>query len=319
MQSMFVCASHSPLLYCHAREPDAWGELNAAMAACAEAVAEFRPDRVFAFGSDHFNGFFLNNMPAFSIGADAVAEEDIGGTPGPLRVPSSEAVGCVEFLRANDVDPAVSYRMTVDHAFSQTLHNMTGALDAYPVIPVFINCMTAPFVPFRRTRLMGEAIGRYAASLEGRTLFLGSGGMSHHPTRYYPEPGQASDDVAAWQLSGGRDPASLNREAWLERLEVMHHEGAKMIVDGKRTPADMRLNPESDRMFLDVLERGALEEYDGWDPLELIERGGIGSMELQTWIAAAAAYRSCGGSFELDTFYAVTPELGIAAGIVRAG
>ena len=91
-----------------------------------------------------------------------------------------------------------------------------------------------------------------------------------------------------------------------------------MIVRGERTAKDMRLNEDSDRRFLDVLTNSRLEEYDTWDQAKLVEEGGIGSMELQTWIAAAAAHRAAGGAAPELGFYTVAPELGIAAGIVRA-
>jgi len=317
MTTALLCASHSPLLYCFAKEPDAWDELQAAFRERADAVAEFDPDLVIAFGSDHFNGFFLKLMPAFCIGLNATAAGDIGGFAGPLAVPTQVATALAEFLRENDIDPATSTNMTIDHAFSQTIHNMCGGLDARPTIPVFINCITEPFVPFRRTRLMGEAVGRFARESGKRVLFLASGGMSHHPRRYYPELGDGPPEVTAWQLSGGDDPGSLSAEQWIDRLESMHHEGAEMIVRGERTAKDMCLNADSDRRFLDVFTGASPEDLDTWNPQELIAEGGIGSMELQTWIAAAAAHRVAGGDRpELD-FYAVTPELGIATGIVH--
>ena len=319
VNARLVCASHSPLLYCYAKAPDDWDALQLAMRTAADTVSNFEPDLVIAFGSDHFNGFFLNNMPAFSVGLEARAEEDIGGTPGALDVPTDAAVQCVEFLRAHDVDAGVSERMTVDHAFSQTIDKITGGLSAYPVIPIFINCINPPFVPFRRSRMLGESIGAFASKLGGKVLFLASGGMSHHPTRYYPEPGEGPDEVEAWKRSGGQEDASLSRREWLKRLEVMHHEGAQMIVDGKRTPADMRLNPEIDARFLEVLKSGRIEAFDDWKPDEVIAEGGIGFMELHTWIAAYSAQRSAGGGTALETFYSVTPELGIATGIVRSG
>ena len=318
MTTSLVCASHSPLLYCYAREPEDWEGLQQAFAARARAIAEFDPELVIAFGSDHFNGFFLKTMPAFCVGLGAEAAGDIGGFAGALNVPEDTAVACVEHLRNNDIDTAVSYRMTIDHAFSQTITVMLGDLAARPVIPVFINCITTPFVPFRRTRLLGEAIGRFALALDRRVLFLASGGMSHHPTRYYPEHGAGEPEVEAWKLSGGDDPGSLTPAQWLERLEVMHHEGAQMIARGERSARDMRLNAESDRRFLDLFTRGRLEEYDDWDQYKLVETGGIGSMELHTWIAAAAAHKSAGGRLPIRDFYSVMPELGIAAGIVHA-
>lgn len=318
MTTSLVCASHSPLLYCYAREPGDWEGLQQAFAARAQAISEFDPELVIAFGSDHFNGFFLKTMPAFCVGLSAEAAGDIGGFAGPVNVPEGTAAACVEHLRANDVDAAVSYRMTIDHAFSQTITVMLGSLVARPVIPVFINCITTPFVPFRRTRLLGEAIGRFALTLNKRVLFLASGGMSHHPTRYYPEHGAGEPAVEAWKLSGGDDPGSLTPAQWLDRLEVMHHEGAEMIARGERTAKDMRLNAQSDRRFLGLLTQNRLEEYDDWDQDKLVETGGIGSMELHVWIAAAAAHKSAGGSIPVQDFYSVMPELGIAAGIVHA-
>ena len=318
MTTSLVCASHSPLLYCYAREPEDWEGLQQAFTVRAQAVAEFDPELVIAFGSDHFNGFFLKTMPAFCVGLSAEAAGDIGGFAGPLNVPEGTAAACVEHLRANDVDAGVSYRMTIDHAFSQTITVMLGSLVARPVIPIFISCITTPFVPFRRTRLLGEAIGRFALTLNRRVLFLASGGMSHHPTRYYPEHGAGEPEVEAWKLSGGDDPGSLTPAQWLDRLEVMHHEGAEMIARGERTAKDMRLNAQSDRRFLGLLIQNRLEEYDDWDQDQLVETGGIGSMELHAWIAAAAAHKSAGGSMPVQDFYSVMPELGIAAGIVHA-
>jgi len=318
MKSFLTCASHSPLLYCYDKEPDDWEALQNAYAKRVNAIRDFDPDLVFAFGADHFNGFFLKLMPSFCIGLDAEAVGDIGGFAGPLDVPRSRATDAVEYVRGQDVDIAVSYKMTVDHAFSQTINNMLGGLAAKPTIPVFINCIAPPLVPFRRTRMLGEAIGNYAKTLNRKVLFLASGGMSHHPNRYYPELGEGPDDVAAWQLSGGDDPDSLSPEQWIERLEDMHIEGAKMITRGERTAEHMRLNADADARFLEVLTSGDLSQYDSWNPTEVVNEAGIGSMELHTWIAATAAHLATGGESPKTDFYSVAPELGIAAGIVHA-
>ena len=318
MTTSLVCASHSPLLHCYAQEPKDWDALQQAYKDRAEAVKNFDPELVIAFGSDHFNGFFLKLMPAFCVGISATATEDIGGFSGELNVPSAKAIDVVNFLRNNDIDPATSNNMTIDHAFSQTIHKMCGSLTEKPVIPVFINCICEPFVPFRRTRLMGEAIGRYAKSTNKRVLLLASGGMSHHPRRYYPEIDDGPAEVTAWQKSGGDDASSLSPEEWIERLEEMHLEGAEMIVRGERTAADMRLNEEADKRFLEVLTKSRLNQFDEWDQHQLVKEAGIGSMELQTWIAAASAHQSAGGKNPVLDFYSVAPEIGIAAGIVHA-
>jgi len=318
MSSSLICASHSPLLYCFKKEPEQWQALQRTFEERAEAIKLFDPELVIAFGSDHFNGFFLKNMPRFCVGIEAAATGDIGGFPGPLDVPADAAVLLFEHLCDKGFDPAMSHRMTVDHAFSQTIHIMLGGLMARPIIPVFINCINKPFVPFKRSRLLGETIGRYVNTLNKRVLFLASGGMSHHPTRYYPPLGDKDDPVTAWQISGGDDPASLTRQQWLERLDTMHHEGAEMIARGERTAAQMHLNAEADQRFLKVMSQNDLQAYDSWDQDKLVDEAGIGAMELHTWIVGAAAHKAAGGNPPEVSFYSVAPEIGIAAGVVHA-
>jgi len=318
MISSLICASHSPLLYCFAREPKDWQLLQQTFRQRSAAIKAFDPELVIAFGSDHFNGFFMKNMPRFCVGQSAEAAGDIGGFAGPLQVPAEIAGQLHEFLADQGFDPAISHRMTVDHAFSQTLHIMLGGLTARPTVPIFINCINRPFIAFHRTRNFGAAVGAFAKTLGKRTLFLASGGMSHHPTRYYPPLGEASDPVTAWQISGGDDPASLSREEWLNRLYSMHHEGAKMIVRGERTAAQMRLNAEVDGRFLRTFSDNDLEAFDSWDQEQLVTEGGIGIMELQTWLAASAAHRACGGEPPSVDFYSVAPEIGIAAGVISS-
>lgn len=318
MTTSLICASHSPLLYCFAKPPEKWDALQAAYAERERAARDFDADFVVAFGADHFNGFFLKLMPAFCIGVKATAVGDIGGFAGELDVPAELATELVVHLRSSDLDPAVSTDMTIDHAFSQTINNMLGGLDTKPVIPVFINAIAEPFVPFRRTRLLGEAIGRFVAKTGKRVLILASGGMSHNPRRYYPELGEGTPEITAWQLSGGDYEESLSQQQYLDLLEEMHHEGAEMIVRGERTAADMKLNAEADAKFLRVFCGESLDRFDSWDPHKLVAEAGIGSMELHTWIAAAAAHEAAGGGKPVQDFYAVAPELGIACGIVHA-
>ena len=317
MTVALVCASHSPLIVCYARPPDAHDDVENAFVQTAAAIRDFDPELVIVFGPDHYNGFFLKLMPSFCVGLACRSVADIGGTPGAFKVPEATATALVEALHQDGVDIAVSRQMIVDHGFSQPMQKVLGGVETYPVVPVFINAMTPPYVPFKRSRLMGEAIGRFLAGLDKRVLILGSGGMSHNPTRYYPPIGEGPADVADYQLAGA-DGGALDTQAWLDRLETMHIEGAQMLVSGKRTKKDIRLNPETDRRFLDLVTSGDLEAFDGWQPAELLETAGIGFLELHTWIAACAAHRQAGGGTPSEKIYAETLEYGIGFGMIQA-
>lgn len=313
-----ICTAHSPIMACYARKPDAFDAIEAAIARRAARVRDFDPELVVVFGTDHFNGVFLDQVPPFSVGLAAEAVDDIGGFPGTLDVPADTAGNLIEAVRADGIDVAASYAMTIDHGFTQPMFRLLGALDRYPAIPIFVNGIIPPFVPFKRSRLLGEAVGRFIAGIGGRVLILGSGRMSHHPTRYYPAPGEGAPDVAEWQSAGGR-AAGMTQTEWLERLRTMHLEGAEMLANGQRTREDIHLNPEFDRGFLDALSAGALESFDSWKPAEIVAKAGIGALELHTWIAACAANRIAGGAGPRTDIYADTLEYGIGFGLIHAG
>ena len=319
MQPHLVCTSHSPLLFVRVRKPDYEEELYATLEERRTLVAEFGPEIVFVFGSDHYAGFHLNSMPAYCVGrGTARAVHDVGGFPGALNVDREAGLGLLKWLRAEGFDPAQSLSMTVDHGFSQTMKHVLGALDAYPTVPIFVSAMATPFQPLRRSREFGAAVGRYARSLKKRVLFLGSGGLSHHPVRYYPLIGDASPDVEAWQMEGSVG-GTFTTDAWFENLLAQHIESARVIAVGLRTRADIRLNPDVDRRFLAIVESGALHELDDWKLETLYEEAGAGFTEVHAWTAAVAANLACGGAVPVVDFYRDALEYAIGFGIVHAG
>ncbi|HNB47373.1 MAG TPA: hypothetical protein PLL72_24580, partial [Burkholderiaceae bacterium] len=153
----------------------------------------------------------------------------------------------------------------------------------------------------------------------------GSGGISHHPVRYFPLMGTAEPRVHGYQLEGARG-GTMTDDEWFTRFADMHIEGAEMVLDGRRTAKDMRFNEAFDTDFLVRLCAGNLASMDDWDPAALIEQAGVGALELHLWIAAMAAYRTVAASAgpaglataeaSLVRYYAPTPEYGTAYGMV---
>ncbi len=118
-------------------------------------------------------------MPPFCLGVGATAIGDFASAAGDLPVPAELAEACAHAILNSGIDLAVSYNMQVDHGFAQPLEFLLGGLDRVPVLPVFINGVAAPLPGFQRTRLLGEAMGRFLNTLNKRVLILGSGGLSH--------------------------------------------------------------------------------------------------------------------------------------------
>jgi 2,3-dihydroxyphenylpropionate 1,2-dioxygenase len=168
MELKMVCASHSPLIYFPGRETPDIDAMRVAIEDTRARVAAFDPQLIVMFGCDHYGGHQMASMPAFCVGVAATALADVGGTPGTLAVPAKIAVDCVNALRNDDIDVAVSYAMEVDHGFSQVLHEIAGGIGRYPVIPIFVSCLQPPFVPVKRARALGAAMARFVSKLDPR-------------------------------------------------------------------------------------------------------------------------------------------------------
>ena len=315
---MLVCVSHSPIIMIRSRPPAQEEDMLDLYARCREEIRRFSPELVVVFGTDHYAGFHLNMMPPYCLGLAAEAVDDVGGFGGRLDVPAEVARDVAETLYDEGFDSAVSHRMTVDHGFSQPLHRLLGALDALPTLPVFVNAMAPPLPRFGRTRRLGEVLGRGLGRLGKRILFIGSGGLSHHPTRYYPAVGEAAPEVAAWQMEAERG-GTWSRDEWFDRLRAMHVEGADMLADGRRTREDIRLNPGFDEAFMDMTRRLDFAETDRWQAGPTIRQAGIGAMELQTWVAAAQAYKEMDGRAPHASLYVPALEYGVGYGMAVAG
>jgi 2,3-dihydroxyphenylpropionate 1,2-dioxygenase len=313
MSMLCICASHSPLMLVDMPDsaPGRQKRFESALAARAQAVAEYDPELVVVFGPDHFNGLFYDLMPAFCIGTAAHGTRDWGIAEGPLDVPRELALACIEAVRAADIDVALSHRMKVDHGLTIPLYKLTGALNRYPVLPVVINCAAAPRPSFARVRRLGEAVGRYLATLGRRVLVIGSGGLSHDPPT--PRLDLASPQVAA-RLVDRHTPT----EEDLRKREARVVAAAHAMVQGGG-PC-MPPSEAWDREFLNRLMRLDFVALERYTDDELDRVAGFGGHEVRCWVAALAAMHAAQGGglrAELD-YYEVIPEWITGMGIVSA-
>ncbi len=294
MTVRLICASHTPLMDHVDADPAVDREARDVFGSLADEVADFDPERVILFAPDHFQGFFYDLLPPFTIGvrATAIGDYDIGS--GDFDVPEDLALDCVRSVLADGVDVAMSYRMQADHGFAQALVLLTGAVDRYPVLPIHINCAGPPLPSFARVRRLGGAVGVWAAGLGKRVLILGSGGLSHDPP--IPRMETATPPVVEMLIAGRNPPIAARRAR-----EQKNFETARALMAGGGDA--LRLNPEWDQAFMDALSDGRLDSLDGLSEDQLTGLAGCGGHEVRAWIAAYSALAAVGPYTSEKRFY----------------
>ena len=261
---LVVCASHSPGME---RDTDlVFGtEFRAGLAEARAVVTEFDPDFVVLFGGDHRRAF-RHIVPTFAVALSASILPEGGHAEGRLDVPADIAAELGAHLLDSEFDISICREVGLDHAFAQPLRDLTGDLNAYPVIPLPINCATGPLPSAARVLSFGDAVGRFLDTIDARVLVVGTGGLSH-------------------------SPPSLE----LDAFDISDEERRRVITEGAAA-ARKKIKPEWDRAFLD-----ALAEWDGAELAALTDdaraQAGVGANEVRTWLAAGAA----GGGKPLHT------------------
>lgn len=290
-----VCASHSTLMNTHwheVRDEPRAQRFRAALGAAREEVAAACPDLLVVVGSNHFRGFWLDLIPAFTLGVGEVSASGESGTPsGPQQVDPPWAQGIATSLLEAGIDLAFSARMQIDHGQTHALQYLVGGLDV-PVVPLVVNVFAAPLPALSRCLTVGTALGRAIAAApdQRRVVVIGSGGLSHRlpfPDWRAPEGADQEFLVQAW-LNGREDWASYDPR----RREIIR----------AATPG---VNPDFDLDTLRLLEIGRIGELARMssDELELV--AGNGAQELRTWLLAAAA---CGHGPARTLSYEPMPE-----------
>lgn len=213
-------ASHTPVML---NFPDAIpaaqrDTIFGAFAALGRSIEAAAPEVLVTISDDHLHNFFLNNLPAFCIGAT-------NAYPTPVEhwlkadkqvLPGDSALGAYllgEALQAG-FDPAFSMDLTLDHGVLTPLLLAQVRLDV-PIVPVLVNCVQPPLPTMHRAlqwgRFLGEALRQYTGCQ--RVGILATGGISHDVAT--PRMGLLNEafDREFLRLLGSGDDAALLRYA----------------------------------------------------------------------------------------------------------
>jgi 2,3-dihydroxyphenylpropionate 1,2-dioxygenase len=272
-----VMASHSTLMNTHFDEvanQDAAVGYRTALQECRRHLERLEADAVVVIGSNHFRGFFLDLLPAFSIGVGEVIGAGEAGTPaGPLPTNTGLARHILETEASAGVELAFSMRMTIDHGITHAVQHIVPS--GVPIIPIVINVFAPPLPSVRRSAELGRVLGDAIASWpgNGRVAVIGSGGLSHNlPWPDWRDPKTEEDRFLV--------------EAWLNgRDDWRTYEVKKRSIIRSATAS---ISPAFDRDFLTcvVKEDGLLMANKFAD---LDARAGNGGAELRNWIATKSA------------------------------
>ncbi|RJG55879.1 catechol 1,2-dioxygenase [Sphingobium terrigena] len=246
-----------------------------ALREAARRLAVAEPEAVIIVGSNHFRGFWLDLMPAFTIGVDEVLSGGEHGTPAG-SLPSAPALArhICDFLVARDFDIAFSTRLTVDHGISHAYQWLIEDLSV-PIVPIVINCFAPPLPSLTRALSFGVKLrdAILSSDLE-RVAVIGTGGLSH--TLPFPD----------WRLPKSDDDRFLV-DSWREgRGRWRDFESRRRVIV---TGAPATLNEEFDRSFLSALEDGRSAAFvEALDDEALVRVAGNGAAEIRAWLTMAA-------------------------------
>ena len=274
-----VGASHTTLMNTHWDAVEDVGTAIAfrdALYRAAERIRRAEPDTVIIIGSNHFRGFWLDLLPAFTIGVGECVASGESGTPeGPQTVDTGLARWLCTRLIEEGFDPAFSVKLQIDHGISHAIQYLLAGLEV-PIVPIVVNMFAPPLPTLRRCEQMGSAIRRAVeADPDGkRVVVIGSGGLSHHlPWPRWYDPRSEDDEFML--------------EAWTEgRGEWARYDARRREIVRAASP---RISPEFDTGFLDRLEAGDLAHYAGYSWERVEHEGGNGAQEIRSWLMMAAA------------------------------
>ena len=314
MPAELICMGHGGLMNSpELLSEDEGTEIAQEIAAARKNVADFAPDLVVKFGSDHNSGFSLRLMPAFLVALRARTLGDFGTTAKPLAVNEQVGRALVAYLHEAGSDVATSYDALFDHGMVMVLDKLFDDASEVPVVPIFSNCGGDLRPPLKRSEALGRAVGAFFRDCRPdlKVLFVGSGGLSHDPplpifVTAPPEVQRRMIDGVEWT-----DASLATRTANVVASGREHGRGEGPLQS---------LNPEWDRWLLDCFETGDLTSVTAHSDAEVIAMGGRGGSEIRNWIGALAALKEYGnGSYEVrHRYYRALPSWITGFGLIHA-
>jgi 2,3-dihydroxyphenylpropionate 1,2-dioxygenase len=287
--------------------PDQMASLERGFRRLRDDLEAAAPDLIVAFVNDHFDMYWLNNMPTFAVGVSDVhygpspdAEAWIGMDRRPHPGNEDYAKDILVQGIADGFDLTRAGPCEFNHNILIPKKFIWPDRDI-PVVPIFINCFAPPLPTWRRCYDLGRSIAGVIARRPERVALCASGGISHWPP-YVPEDVPAEDTLLQRQLKVQREgPVARQQDPALR--DDFHAREAEMAA----TDRDL-VNVDWDLEVLKSFERGDADYFLTAPYADVERRGGNGGHEMAMWVALMAVLGGAPG--ELLTYEAVKPWMG---------
>jgi 2,3-dihydroxyphenylpropionate 1,2-dioxygenase len=291
-----VAMSHSPLIM---TSEAAAGDKGQRFLQTTKEMKKWLEDTgaevIVLISDDHFNSYFYDHMPSFTIGIGEC--EGWGDWQIPeYKIPVQQdlAKHILHTGLENNVDFAFTMRMKVDHGHTQAIYFLNSDL-GIPVVPIAVNTAAPPLPTMDRCFQLGEMLRQSIESWESdkKVAIVASGGLSHWVPIPKIDSEKQEDQGLIHILKNGRQE--------IEQLEE-YLDSRKTRVTSLQTGP---VNEEWDRLLLQLIKDKDFDSLRKWTSEFIEEKGGNGGQEIRNWLVLLGALQG----FESDVaFYEPIPE-----------
>jgi protocatechuate 4,5-dioxygenase beta chain len=192
------------------------------------------PDLILFYTSDHFVGFFFDNMPTFCIGtfdeADGPRELSRSTPPHSIKGHPKFATALLDYGIESGFDLASSEELKLDHSLLVPLHFLTPEMHI-PVVPIYIKGLAEPLPTAGRCYAIGRMVRQHIDRWPGaeRIAVVASGSFSLEVGG--PQMGWIDQEWVDFVVDGLRHgkTADLLRRATTRRMRSAGNTGGELL------------------------------------------------------------------------------------------
>lgn len=278
-----VAMSHSPMIMTNEAGGGEKGQRFLQTAAeMKKYLEDSGADVIVLVSDDHFNSYFYDHMPSFTIGIGEC--EGWGDWQIPkynIPVQQDLAKHILNTSLENNVDFAFTLKMKVDHGHTQGIYFLNPDLKI-PVVPIAVNTSAPPLPTMDRCFQIGEVVRKAIESWDNdlKVAIVASGGLSHWVPIPKIDSEKPEDQSLIKVLKNGRQE--------IEQLDEYLHTRETRVTRIKSGP----VNEQVDREFLRLVTERDYDVLRNWSAEYIEENLGNGGQEIHNWLVLLGALQS---------------------------